>query len=265
MLLKKGSSKVRKSSKVDNGIVALVKSVGSLMGPEIAINVKMETWQLVKWDGSSGTWKEHDQEINTWCPSKFLIMCLNTIQNGVQVEMPLFASSWGLEFWNSYANGSDLVDVDDDANDGGCKRVEKIAWVLSAAADKISMKEKEGVSFDGPFLLYIVPSQEKTYEVSQICKFLEVVGIQTLALHSGASIEHQIHSLKSYEPEFVVSTPERLLELLSLKAVNLSDVSLMIVDGLEDPLDDTTYLNALQSIRQSITGNPQTVVFCNSK
>ncbi|GER51225.1 dead box ATP-dependent RNA helicase [Striga asiatica] len=261
MLLKKGSSKVRKSSKVDNGILALVKSLGSLMGPEIAINVKMATWQLVKWDGSSGTWKEHGQEINTGCPSKFLVMCLNKIQDGVQVDMPLFASSWGLEFWNSYANGSDLIDV----NDGGCNSVEKIAWVASAAADTISIKEKEGVSFDGPFLLYIVPSQEKTYEVSEICKFLEVVGIQTLVLHSGASIEHQIHSLKSYEPEFVVSTPEKLLELLSLKAIDLSDVSLMIVDGVEDPLDDTTHLNALQSIRQFITGTPQTVVFCNSK
>ncbi|GFP90990.1 probable ATP-dependent RNA helicase ddx5 [Phtheirospermum japonicum] len=254
--------------KCSNGKSAfLVKSI-SFMGPEIAINVKKMTWQFIKWDGSNDSWEEHDPESNTGCPSKFLIMCLNTIQNALQQnetfssdrDRPLFADAWGLEFWNCYANGNDVLDTN-----GTESTIEKIAWITSTAADTISMKEKEGRSFDGPFLLYLVQSQDRSYKVCQVCKFLEVVGIQTLSLHSGAPIDHQIQSLKSYEPEFLVSTPERLLELLSMKAVDISDVSLMVVDGLEAPFNGTAYSDAIKSIRQFISGNPQAVVFCDCK
>ena len=36
------------------------------------------------------------------------------------------------------------------------------------------------------------------------------------------------YSLKSCEPEFLVATPERLLELISLKAIDISGVSLLV-------------------------------------
>ncbi|KAL3649665.1 hypothetical protein CASFOL_006068 [Castilleja foliolosa] len=251
--------------KCSNGkSIFLVKSI-SLMGPEIAINVKKLMWQFIKWDGSNDSWEEHVPERNTGCPSKFLIMCLNTIQdalqqNGADWDRPLFANDWGLEFWNCYVNGNDVLD-----NNGADSTIEKIAWVTSTAADTISMKEKEGRSFDGPFLLYLVQSQDRSYKVGQVCKFLEVVGIQTLSLHSDALIDHQIHSLKSHEPEFLISTPERLLELLSVKAVDISDVSLMVVDGLEAPFKGSVYLDSIKSIRQFVSGNPQVVVFCDCK
>ncbi|KAL6326631.1 hypothetical protein AAG906_009757 [Vitis piasezkii] len=51
--------------------------------------------------------------------------------------------------------------------------------------------------------------------------------------------------LKSCEPEFLVATPERLLELISLTAIDISG----------------GYLDMIKSIRQSISGNPHAVVF----
>lgn len=36
------------------------------------------------------------------------------------------------------------------------------------------------------------------------------------------------NSLKSCEPEFLVSTPERLLELISMKAIDISGVSMLV-------------------------------------
>ncbi|RVW69622.1 hypothetical protein CK203_062639 [Vitis vinifera] len=97
--------------------------------------------------------------------------------------------------------------------------------------------------------------------------------------------------LKSCEPEFLVATPERLLELISLKAIDISGVSLLdnprmvaytqgttlgwlptlkgrwtrvlffrVVDGL-DTLCKGGYLDMIKSIRQSISGNPHAVVF----
>lgn len=38
----------------------------------------------------------------------------------------------------------------------------------------------------------------------------------------------RLYSLKSCEPEFVVSTPERLLDLISLKAINISAISSLV-------------------------------------
>ncbi|ONK68552.1 uncharacterized protein A4U43_C05F13150 [Asparagus officinalis] len=49
----------------------------------------------------------------------------------------------------------------------------------------------------------------------------------------GASIDHQIQGLKSCEPEFLVSTPDRLLELVQMKAIDVSSASLLVIDSLK--------------------------------
>ncbi|KAK9282983.1 hypothetical protein L1049_011210 [Liquidambar formosana] len=200
----------------------------------------------------------HDQEgqtcENSECPSKFLIMCLNSIQNALrhdgtfsnEEDKPLLVNAWGVEFWKCYSVGKDLLETS-----GACSTVEQIAWMVSTAADSIARKEKEGGTFTIPFLLFLVRS---------VCKPLKALGIHTVSLHPGASLDHQIHGLKSCEPEFLVSTPERLLELISLKAVDISGVSLLVVDGLE-AVSKVGHLDMIKSIRQSIFGNPITVVF----
>lgn len=156
---------------LDNGVAELVTSVG-IIGPEIAIDVGKPTWRIIKWDGSNRSWEEFDAESDEGCPSKFLIMCLSSIQNALQQDddalvtlddRPFFAHSWGFEFWSCYNSGNDVVDVD-----GSDSKFEKIAWITATAADTISMKEKEGVSFNSPFLLYIVPSQDKANQVKDL-------------------------------------------------------------------------------------------------
>ncbi|GMP22444.1 hypothetical protein CsSME_00000471 [Camellia sinensis var. sinensis] len=200
------------------------------------------------------------------CPSKFLILCLNSIQTALEQDgffnteedKPLFVDTWGIEFWKSYSVGKDILETS-----GACSTIEQIAWMASTAADTIVRKEKEGLLLTSPFLLFLVPSQEKAIKVRSACKPLKALGIHTVSLHPGASIDHQIHGLKSCEPEFLVSTPERLLELLSLKAIDISGVSLLVVDGLETILQDG-YLDMIKSIRQSISVSPHTVVFNDS-
>lgn len=158
---------VMKPENVENRMSALVTSIG-FMGPEIAINVGKPTCRIIKWDGPNHSWKEHDAESNTGCPSKFLIMCLNSVQNALQQnddfstegDRPFFAYSWGFEFWSCYTKGTDVLEMNGDDS-----TIEKIAWITSTAADTISMKEKEGLSFNGPFLLYLVPSQDKACKV----------------------------------------------------------------------------------------------------
>ncbi|XP_017223890.1 uncharacterized protein LOC108200296 [Daucus carota subsp. sativus] len=193
------------------------------------------------------------------CPSKFLILCLNSIQNALRhecasftdVDKPLFVDTWGVEFWKCFSLGKDMVDVS-----GACSTTEQIAWITSTAADTIARKEKEGLSIPIPFLLFLVASKEKASMVRSVCKPLKALGIHSVSLHAGASLDHQIQGLKSCEPEFLVSTPERLLELLSLNAVDIAGISLLVVDeGIQPEI--------IKSVRKHIHGTPQTLIFNN--
>lgn len=198
------------------------------------------------------------------CPSKFLILCLNSIQNALRhdrgsftdVDKPLFVDTWGVEFWKCFSLGKDMVDAS-----GACSTTEQIAWITSTAADTIARKEKEGLSIPIPFLLFLVASKEKASMVRSVCKPLKALGIHSVSLHSGASLDHQIQGLKSCEPEFLVSTPERLLELISLNAVDIAGISLLVVDGLHSNADEGIQPEIINSIRKHIHGTPQTLIF----
>ncbi|KAH1045899.1 hypothetical protein J1N35_036683 [Gossypium stocksii] len=198
-------------------------------------------------------------------PSKYLILCLKAIEdtlypdgtyNGEEGKR-LFVNPWGIEFWKCYSAGKDILETSGSSSD-----FEQIAWIASTAADVISRGEKEGHLFSGPFLLFIVPSKEKALKVRSLCKPLKAQGIHTVSLHPGASIDHQINGLQSCEPEFLVSTPERLLELVSLKAIDISGVSMLVIDGMESASGG--YVDTVKSVRQAISGKPHTLVFFNS-
>ncbi|PHU00143.1 hypothetical protein BC332_29930 [Capsicum chinense] len=194
-------------------------------------------------------------------PSKFLILCLKNIQDGLQQDgafndgedKSFFVHTWGIEFWKYFTRGKDIIGTNQ-----AHSTTEQIAWVAATAADAMSRKEKEGLSISNPFLLFLVPSQEKAAQVRKICKPLKALGIHTVSLHPGASIDHQIQGLKNCEPEFLISTPGRLQELLSCSAIETSDVSFLVIDG---PLTEAGYADAVESIAKSISGKPQILAF----
>ncbi|KAM1702775.1 hypothetical protein FF1_028039 [Malus domestica] len=189
--------------------------------------------------------------------------CLNAIENSLRCDgtynneedKPLFVSTWGVEFLKCYSAGKDILETS-----GTSSTMEQIAWMVSCVADSVSRKDEEGLSVASPYLLFLVPSQEKATKVRSVCKPLKALGIHTVSIHPGASLDHQIEGLKSSEPEIMISTPERLLELLSLKAIDLSGVSLLVVDGLESFYSEGCF-DKINSIRRSFSGKPHTVVF----
>ncbi|MED6121600.1 hypothetical protein PIB30_031705 [Stylosanthes scabra] len=199
-------------------------------------------------------------------PSKFVFMCLSSIENALchddaysdQEDNILSVDSWGLEFLKCYSTGKDLIETS-----GTSVTTEQVAWIVSGAADTFVRKEKQGLSFASPFLLFLVPSQEKALQVRTVCKPLKSVGIHTVSIHSGAAVDHQIQGLKSCEPEFLVSTPERLMELLSLKAIDISDVSILVVDGLST-ICCAGYADTIKSIKTFISSDPHVLVFNDS-
>ncbi|KAL9268047.1 putative ATP-dependent RNA helicase ddx5 [Drosera capensis] len=209
------------------------------------------------------TGKETQTPKNPVAPSKFLLLCLKSIRDsllgdsevGAEQENTIVADKWGVQFWKSYLAGKDVLDTS-----GTNPTVQQIAWVTSVAADAISSKDEQDGSFMNPALIYLVPSQKDATKVRSVCKPLKAFGIHTVSLHPGATVDHQIHGLKSCEPEFIVATPERLLELVSLEAIDLSGVSLLVVDGLAE-ICETGSLNVLTHVRQSLSKNSRTVVF----
>lgn len=243
-------------------------SIKAVVNNEMSKNLVKSPKKLIPSDGQIGAKNGSEgPDVVVGSPSKFLICCLNSIQNGLldeklsngEKDRPLFAHNWGVEFWKLYSSGKDILEAS-----RADLALEKIAWVASCAADTIARKEKEGVSFSSPFLLFLFPSQEKTAKARQICKPLKAIGVHSVSLHAGASIDHQIQGLQCCEPEFLLSTPARLLELLSLKAVDISGVALLVIDGRGTHPGDG-FLDGVKILRESISSNPQTVVFCDCK
>ena len=117
---------------------------------------------------------------NSDCPSKFLIMCLKSIQSALwqdvtfnyKEEKPLFVNEWGVEFWKCYSSGIDILETS-----GTSSTLEQIAWMISTAADTMARKEKDGLLLISPFLLFLVPSQEKAAKVCIpfTCSFIFVI------------------------------------------------------------------------------------------
>jgi hypothetical protein len=146
--------------------------------------------------------------------SKFLVVCLNAIRDAVAPEEGGNSihgtGDWGVEFWRccSAQASSDVLDAS-----GACATVTQTAWLVSTACDIIARKERHGMVVSCPFLLYLVSSQDKAAQVRSICKPLKPLGIHSVSLHPGASIEHQISGLETCEPEFLIATPESFLIL----------------------------------------------------
>ncbi|XVE99126.1 hypothetical protein REPUB_Repub03eG0170400 [Reevesia pubescens] len=290
-------------SKLDQKISAKRKDTIPTEGSVLAHTVIVDRTMEIKPDGKKVGVHDHKEQSgeSSDCPSKYLILCLKAIEDSLhhagnyncEEGKPLFGNTWGIEFWKCYSSGKDILETRDlkrgrgrvfgrvafiavsDVTDtiavtafiadtcGSSSDVDQIAWIASTAADVISTREKEGLLSTSPFLLFLVQSKEKALKVRSLCKPLKAQGIHTVSLHLGASKDHQISGLQSCEPEFLVSTPERLLELVSLKAIDISGVSMLVIDSMES-LSGSSYLDTIKSIREAITGKPHTLVFSNS-
>lgn len=111
--------------------------------------------------------QQHDDEISDF-PSKFVFWCLSAIENALRhgdaytdgEGNSFFLNSWGLEFSKCFSTGKDLMETS-----GTFATTEQIAWMISGAADDFVRKEKQGISLDCPFLLFLVPSEKKAGQV----------------------------------------------------------------------------------------------------
>jgi len=86
--------------------------------------------------------------------------------------------------------------------------------------------------------LILVPTRELAMQVDEVFSFFASATqrkVKTMAVYGGVSINPQM--MKLYGIEILVATPGRLIELVSSNAVNLSEVSTLVLDEADKMLN----------------------------
>ncbi|KAH7286991.1 hypothetical protein KP509_32G031900 [Ceratopteris richardii] len=157
-------------------------------------------------------------------------------------------------FWEACGKGSDILATG--RITGMPTHISNVLAVVGHMGQRIG-KQIHGKC---PLVLLLVHSKEQALEVRSIFRLLKSqLGIHAVSLHTGTPLEHQIKGLDCTEFDVLVATPERLDELLSINAVSISNISLMIVDGLED-MALSGLSDYLLNIKRKASNNVQTIV-----
>ncbi|KAJ7298067.1 hypothetical protein O6H91_Y018800 [Diphasiastrum complanatum] len=148
---------------------------------------------------------------------------------------------------------------------GSCRdAVQRILSYVPAAMLHIAKKDLLLSSDKNPIILFLVTSPEEALHVRKYCRALKMTwNIQSVSLHAGTEIERQIEGLNSKMPELIVATPDRLSDLVKLNIISLANISLLVVDSLEDMIIDG-FAEQLSFIQSKLRVEPQTFVFSGS-
>lgn len=130
--------------------------------------------------------------------------------------------------------------------------VQEIAIPLILEGKDITVRSKTGTGKTGAFLipviqkisgkkglsvLVLVPTRELAKQVADVAmKISGDLGIRTVTVYGGASINVQIDNLRN-NPNIVVGTPGRILDLVERKSLDLSKIEYLILDEADVMLD----------------------------
>lgn len=140
--------------------------------------------------------------------------------------------------------GKDVIGI---ANTG----TGKTAAFLIPLVDKVLRNRKEKV-------FIVAPTRELALQIDgEMRDFAKATGIRSALLIGGSGLFRQIGELKS-NPNFVIGTPGRIVDLIRQRALNLSQFTNVVIDEADRMVDigfikDIKYLiSLLPSVRQSL-------------
>jgi superfamily II DNA/RNA helicase len=106
----------------------------------------------------------------------------------------------------------------------------------------------------------LVPTRELATQVfSELEPLAKAMKITALAVYGGADIEKQINKVKK-GVELIVATPGRLIDLMDRGVVDVSQVSLAVIDEA-DRMADMGFLPQVEWILRRVEGEHQTLLF----
>lgn len=113
---------------------------------------------------------------------------------------------------------------------------------------------------DKPRALVLVPTRELALQVSSQFKlFSKNLKLKVVTLYGGAGMDQQLRSLKG-SVDIIVATPGRLNDYLERKAVDLSNVEMLVLDEA-DRLLDLGFMPQVRRIISKVNKERQTLMF----
>ena len=111
-----------------------------------------------------------------------------------------------------------------------------------------------------PLAIALVPTRELAVQVAEELEPLaKSRSVRIAAVYGGANIERQIAKLEK-GVDFVVATPGRMIDLVERKAVDLSDLTHVIVDEA-DRMADMGFLPQVEWLLRQAENDHQTLLF----
>ncbi|XP_010518933.1 PREDICTED: DEAD-box ATP-dependent RNA helicase 5 [Tarenaya hassleriana] len=175
-------------------------------------------------------------------PENVLQCCKN-----FQKPSPIQAHSWPF-----LLNDRDVIGI---AKTGSGKT---LAFGIPAIMHVLKKKKGKGSKNYNPSCLVMSPTRELAVQISDVLSEAGApCGLKSVCLFGGASKKPQISALRS-GVDIVIGTPGRLRDLIECKALNLSDVSFVVLDeadrmldlGFEEPV--RFILSKTNSVRQMV-------------
>lgn len=109
--------------------------------------------------------------------------------------------------------------------------------------------------------LIIAPTRELAMQITSEAKKLtdDLDGIHVLAVYGGQDVEAQVHKLKK-SIHLVIGTPGRLLDHMRRGTIDLSQVSMLVLDEADQMLH-MGFLTEVEAVIHATKGNRQTLLF----
>ncbi|MDE8703015.1 DEAD/DEAH box helicase [Adlercreutzia equolifaciens] len=105
-----------------------------------------------------------------------------------------------------------------------------------------------------PAMLVITPTRELAMQIQEVCQTIaRTRGLRVATVVGGVKIDPQIDRL-ARGVDVLIATPGRLIDLMNQKAVDLSDVQILVLDEADRMLD----MGFLPSVRRIVEATPAT-------
>ncbi|GEP19442.1 DEAD/DEAH box helicase [Pediococcus argentinicus] len=107
------------------------------------------------------------------------------------------------------------------------------------------------------------PSRELSYQIYEAAKQLAKKSEQPIEIGNyvgGTDKKRQLEKLEHHQPQIIIGTPGRVLDLLKARALNMRQVKFMVIDEADMTLD-MGFLNEVDQIAASMPEHLQMLVF----
>ncbi|KAJ1915432.1 hypothetical protein H4219_004322 [Mycoemilia scoparia] len=127
--------------------------------------------------------------------------------------------------------------------------------------EALPKNDDDGGCGGGPIALVLSPTRELAIQIYNDTKpFAKALGFKTTVIYGGASKYEQVRELQTKNPDILVATPSRLIDMIKSKATTLGRITFLVLDEADQMLN-LGFENQVLSICNSIRPDRQTLLF----